>query len=217
MIRARLKMTRNRRRPAGYRRDFPDRYIPDTTFHLCATDRQWLQDAGRPDIPPLPAGTRARRILEHLLADLSRASPRMEGNTCGILETERLIRFGREAVGKDRKEAVMIFSQEEAIQHVVDTLDTVTISLPDLRNIHTSHAPGFIADRGMAGRLRRMPVGITDSSYRPLGDRFEIEEEFGILIEKATAVTDSFAQSFFLLVHIPCLPGSGSRLTLGCD
>ncbi len=57
----------------------------------------------------------------------------------------------------------------------------------------------------MAGRPRRMPVGITHSSYRPLGEQFEIEEEFAILIEKAAAITDPFEQSFFLLVHIPYL------------
>jgi Fic family protein len=57
----------------------------------------------------------------------------------------------------------------------------------------------------MAGRLRRMGVGITYSSYRPLDDQYEIEEEFGILIEKAAAIIDPFEQSFFLLVHIPYL------------
>lgn len=57
----------------------------------------------------------------------------------------------------------------------------------------------------MVGRLRRMPVGITHSSYRPLGDRFAIEEEFDIVVRKAAAITDPFEQSFFLLVHIPYL------------
>ncbi len=205
VIRAHLQTTYNRRRPASYRRDFLDRYIPDTTFYLGATDRQRLLDAGRPVVPPLPAGTYARRILERLLVDLSWASSRMEGNTYDILETERLIRFGREAAGKDRKEAVMILNHKEAIQYVVDNLNTVTISRPDLRNIHALLADGLLSDPGMTGQLRRMPVGITHSSYRPLGDRFEIEEEFGILVEKATAVSDPFEQSFFLLVHIPYL------------
>ena len=57
----------------------------------------------------------------------------------------------------------------------------------------------------MAGRLRRMPAGISQSSYSPLGDRFAIEEEFDILIQKAAAIRDPFEQSFFLLVHIPYL------------
>ena len=140
----------------------------------------------------------------------------MEGSTCDILETERPIRFGREAVGKDRKEVVIILSQEEAIQHFADTVDTVTISRPGLCNIHALLADGLLAGPGMAGRLRRMPVGITHSGYRPLGDRFETEEEFGILVEKVAAVTLSFGQSFFLLVHIACLPGSGFELSFGC-
>jgi len=57
----------------------------------------------------------------------------------------------------------------------------------------------------MAGRLRRMPVGITHSSFRPLDDQFAIEEEFDILIAKAAAINDAFEQSFFLLAHIPYL------------
>ncbi len=205
VVRAHLKTTYNRRRPATYNREVLDRYIPGKTFYLGTADRQRLKDAGRPAIPSLPAGTRARRILERLLVDLSWASSRMEGNTYDILETEQLVRFGREAAGKDRKEAVMILNHKEAIQYVVDNLDAVTISQPDLCNIHALLAEGLLYDPGMAGRLRRMPVDITHSSYRPLGDRFEIEEEFRILVEKAAAVTDPIEQSFFLLVQIPYL------------
>jgi hypothetical protein len=66
-------------------------------------------------------------------------------------------------------------------------------------------ADGLLIDPAMAGRLRRMPVGIVHSSYSPLGDQFEIEEEFDIVIQKAAAIADPFEQSFFLLVHIPYL------------
>lgn len=57
----------------------------------------------------------------------------------------------------------------------------------------------------MAGRLRRMPVEISHSSYRPLDDHFAIKEEFDVLIAKAAGITDAFEQSFFLLAHIPYL------------
>ena len=43
------------------------------------------------------------------------------------------------------------------------------------------------------------------SSYTPLNDEFEIEEEFTITVEKAAAITNPFEQSFFLIVHIPYL------------
>lgn len=205
VVRAHLNTPYNRRRPASYNREFLDRYIPGKTSYLGDADRQRLQEAGRPSPPPLPAGTYARRILERLLVDLSWASSRMEGNTYDILETEQLIRFGQEASGKERKEALMILNHKDAIEYVVDNLADIAIGRRDIFNIHALLAGGLLVNPVMAGRLRRMPVGITHSSYSPLGDQFEIDEEFEILIQKATAIPDPFEQSFFLLVHIPYL------------
>ncbi len=205
VVRAHLQTPYNRRRLAVYRKEFVDRYVPDKSFYLGEADRQRLHEAGRPVPPPLPVGTYARRVLEQLLIDLSWASSRMEGNTYDILETERLIRFGKEASGKDRKEAVMILNHKDAIEYLVDHLAEITISRQDIFSIHALLANGLLADPAMAGRLRRMPVGISWSSYRPLDDPFALDEEFSILIEKAAAITDPFEQSFFLLVHIPYL------------
>lgn len=205
VVRAHLQTPYNRRRLVTYSKEFVDRYLPNKTFYLSGNDQQRLHEAGRQQPPPVPAGTYARRILEKLLVDLSWASSRMEGNTYNILQTERLIRFGEEASGKDRKEAVMILNHKEAIQYVVDNLAQITIGRSDLCNIHALLADGLLADPAMAGRLRRMTVGISHSSYSPLDERFAIEEEFDILVQKATAITDPFEQSFFLLVHIPYL------------
>jgi Fic family protein len=205
VIRAYLKTPYNQRKPAGYNREFLDRYIPNKTCYLAEDIRRQLKAAGQPNPPSLPAGTYARRILERLLVDLSWASSRMEGNTYDILETERLIRFGQEAEGKDRKEAVMILNHKEAIQYIVDNLDSINIARQDIFNIHALLADGLLTNPAMAGRLRRMPVGITHSNYTPPGDEFEIEENFNVLIHKAAAITDPFEQSFFLLVHIPYL------------
>ena len=205
VVRAYLRTPYNRRGPAFYRKAFVDTYLPGRSFYLSETDRERLHEAGRPMPPAPPAGTYARRILERLLVDLSWASSRMEGNTYDILETERLIRFGEEASGKDRKEAVMILNHKEAIQHVVDHLAEIAIRRRDVFDIHALLADGLLADPAMAGRLRRMPVAISHSSYRPPDDPFEIEEEFRVLIDKATAIADPFEQSFFLLVHIPYL------------
>src|SRR5690606_34109370 len=108
VVRSYLQTPYNRRLPVGYKREFVDRYIPNKTYYLSDADRMRLRDAGVVAGSPLPAGTYARRILERLLVDLAWASSRMEGNTYSILETERLIRLGEEATGKDRKEAVMI-------------------------------------------------------------------------------------------------------------
>jgi hypothetical protein len=205
VVRSYLQTPYNRRPPKTYNADFLDGYVPDRTFYLSASDRKRLHDAGRPAGPALPAGTYARRILERLLVDLAWASSRMEGNTYNILETEQLVRFGKEATGKDRKEAVMILNHKEAVQYLVDNIREIGINRRDIGNIHAHLSDGLLIDPAMAGRLRRLPVGIGHSSYTPLADEFAIEEEFRIIIEKAAAIADPFEQSFFLLVHIPYL------------
>ena len=205
VIRAHLSTPYNRRAPVSYRPEFLDAYIPGKTWYLPAPDRERLVDAGRPQGGAIPAGTYARRILEQLLVDLSWASSRMEGNTYDILQTERLIRFGEEAAGKDRKEALMILNHKEAIQYVVDNLDEIGLRRRDLFAIHALLSDGLLADPAMSGRLRALPVGISHSSYRPLDDAVTIKEEFDILLHKAAQITDPFEQSFFLLVHIPYL------------
>ena len=204
VVRAHLRTPYNRRRASHYGKEFIDRYVPNKSFYLDETDRRRLHEAGRPS-PALEAGTYARRISERLLIDLSWASSRMEGNTYSILETERLIRFGQEVSGKDRKEVVMILNHKEAIKYVVDNIAEISICRPDIFDIHALLANGLLIDPSMVGRLRRMPAGISYSNYRPLDDFFVIEEEFDVLVEKAASIADPFEQSFFLLVHIPYL------------
>ncbi len=205
VVRAHLTTPYNRRMPVGYRREFLDAYVPNKSFYLPHADRARLLEAGRPVGGPMVAGTYARRILEQLLVDLSWASSRMEGNTYDILQTEKLIRYGEEAAGKDRKEALMILNHKEAIQYVVDNLGEIALRRIDLFGLHTLLSDGLLVDPGLAGRLRPGAVGISHSSYRPLDDAATIDEEFDILLAKASEIIDPFEQSFFLLVHIPYL------------
>ena len=205
VVRAYLQTPYNRRPPVTYNPEFLDVYVPNRTFYIPEDDRKRLRKAGQPVGGPIKAGTYARRILEQLLVDLSWASSRLEGNTYDILQTERLIRFGEAAEGKDRKEALMILNHKEAIEYVVDKLDNICLSRPDLFGIHALLADGLLADPAMAGQLRGTPVGISHSSYTPLDDAIIIKEEFDILLHKAAEINDPFEQSFFLLVHIPYL------------
>jgi hypothetical protein len=205
IVRAHLATPYNRRQPVIYRPEFLDAYVPNKSFYLSPLDRARLHEAGQPVGVSIEAGTYARRILERLLVDLSWASSRMEGNTYDILQTEKLIRFGEEAAGKDRKEALMILNHKEAIEFIVNSLDEITLRRVDLFAIHSLLSDGLLVDPGMAGRLRANAVGISHSSYRPLDDAVAIDEEFDVLLGKAVEIADPFEQSFFLLVHIPYL------------
>ena len=68
----------------------------------------------------LPAGAHARTIYSRLLIDLSWNSSRLEGDTCSLLETERLLAFGEAAEGKDALEAQVILNHRAAIELLVD-------------------------------------------------------------------------------------------------
>lgn len=204
-IRAHLTTSWNQRPVVRHKKFFLDAYVPNKTFYLSESERRALQEIGALNWPPMEAGTYAKRILERLLVDLSWASSRMEGNTYNILDTERLIRFGEEAAGKERKEAVMILNHKDAIQYVVENITDITLSRQDLFNLHALLSTGLLINPAMAGRLREMAVDIAYSSYKPLDDKFEIEDEFEVLVYKAAEIQNPFEQSFFLLLHIPYL------------
>ena len=204
-VRNHLRIPHNRRKPVGYKRNFPDSYIPNKTFYLGEDDRRLLSNAGRLNFSPEAARIHTHRVIQRFLIDFSWASSRMEGNTYSLLETERLIRFDKEASGKEKKEAVMILNHKEAIQYVVENINEIAIGQTEMFNIHALLANNLLVDPSMSGRPRRMPVGISGSSYMPLEDQFEIQDEFDILIHKVASINDPFEQAFFLLVHIPYL------------
>ena len=129
----------------------------------------------------------------------------MEGNTYSLLDTERLIRFGKENSGKVRKDAVMMLNHKEAIEYIVNNIDEISVSKKDLFNIHALLADDLLAEFSMLGRLRRFPVQISSSKYMPLDNPYVIEENFNIFVHKVSDIADPFEQSFFLLVHIPYL------------
>ena len=195
------------RQPVGYQRAFLDDYQPNFTCYLPAETRQRLLDIGRPPDSERPAGTYARTIYSRLLIDLSWNSSRLEGNTYSLLETERLLKLGEAAEGKDAREAQMILNHKAAIELLVDEADEIGFNRYTILNLHTLLADNLLADPLAIGRLRRNPVGISGTVYHPLEVPQLIEECFDQVLDTAAAITDPFEQSFFALVHLAYLQG----------
>jgi hypothetical protein len=193
------------RRPVGYDRGFLDEYEPNHTFYLSTEERTHLLSLGRSDAPIADAGTFARKILERLLIDLSWNSSRLEGNTYSLLDTARLVQLGREAEGKSARDAVMILNHKSAIEFLVESAGEVGFDALTIRNLHALLASDLLDDPSSPGRLRRIPVGIHGFAYQPISDPLMIEELFNTLLQKASAITDPFEQSFFAMVHLPYL------------
>lgn len=152
-----------------------------------------------------PAGAYAKQILNRLLIDISWSSSRLEGNTYSLLETGRLINFGKEAEGKNQLEAQMILNHKETVEFLVDSAEETGFNRYTILNLHALLAHNLLADTKSAGRLRRIAVGIGKSAFRPLETPQLINGCFDQILASATAIKDPFEQSFFTMVQIPYL------------
>jgi hypothetical protein len=89
------------------------------SFYPSPAERAHLAEVGKPNFAAEAAGTYARQILGRLLIDLSWNSSRLKGNTYSLADTRRLIEFGEEAEGRDRREAQMVANHKDAIGFLV--------------------------------------------------------------------------------------------------
>lgn len=191
--------------PVGYKQALLDAYTPNVTWYLPHALREQLHQLGRSSPDAAPAGTFAREILDRLLIDLSWASSRLEGNTYSRLDTERLIRAGQAAEGKDALEAQMILNHKAAIQYLVDNAQEIAIDRHTIIALHALLSDGLLADPMACGRLRSRAVAIHGSIYLPVALPQRVDELFGVVLATAGEIVDPFEQAFFLMVHLPYL------------
>ena len=195
------------REPVGYRRDFLDEYRPNVTFYLPADTRQRLLEMGRQPYGEQPAGTHVRTVYDRVLIDLSWNSSRLEGNTYSLLETERLLELGEAAEGKNALDAQMILNHKAAIDLLVEQAGEIGFNRHTILNLHSLLAKNLLADPQAAGRLRRIPVGISGTVYYPPETPQFIDECLTQILDTAAAIADPFEQAFFALVHLAYLQG----------
>ncbi len=193
------------RRPVGYNREFLDRYRPNETYYLSESIRNHLFEIGKSPDGQRPAGTYARQMLSRLLIDLSWNSSRLEGNTYSLLETERLLELGEAPEGKDSMEAQMILNHKAAIEFMVESAEQMNFNHFTILNLHALLSDNLLRDQRACGRLRSKPVGIAKSVYQPLAIPQLISEYFEQILDTASAITDPFEQSFFVMVQLPYL------------
>lgn len=193
------------RDPVGHNRDFVDSYRPNASTYLDHRTRTQLRQAGRIRAESAPVGTYARSLLQRLLVDLSWNSSRLEGNTYTLLDTQRLIELGEAAEGRDALETQMILNHKEAIGFLVDGAGEIGFNRYTICNLHAILSSNLLPDERASGRLRRIPVGITGSVFRPLEVPQLVEECFDQILDKASAIRDPFEQSLFLMIHLPYL------------
>ncbi len=122
-----------------------------------------------------------------------------------MLDTRRLIEFGKEAEGRAHLEAQMILNHKDAIAFLVDAAEDIGFNRYTILNLHGFLAQNLLPDESAAGRLRHIPIGIEKSVFHPLEVPQLIEECFDLILAKAAAIQDPFEQAFFVMVQLPYL------------
>lgn len=128
--------------------------------------------------------TLGKRELERFVIELAWKSSRIEGNTYSLLETETLIKIHQEAVGHTKEEAVMILNHKAAFDTILAHRESFkTLDLSDITQLHNVLIQKLHVDSG----VRKHPVGITGTFYRPLDNEWQIREA----LEKFIAVINA--------------------------
>lgn len=140
--------------------------------------------------------------FERLTIEFSWKSSRIEGNTYTLLETERLIKDHEKAAGHKAEEVAMILNHKKALDTIRShEADYKTVTVRKIENIHRL----LVADLNIAHGIRKGPVAIVGTKYRPLDNQFQLHEN----LEKACALVNGeknlFAKAFLMILLIAYL------------
>lgn len=140
-----------------------------------------------------------KKELERLIIELSWKSSKIEGNTYTLLDTEKLILENKEAPGHDRKEAQMILNHKEAFNYVREQADKFkTLTRVNLEELHTI----LVKDLSVEFGLRKKPVGVLGSIYRPLDNGQQIIEAVETLGAAVTKMVNPYAKALMAILGL---------------
>ena len=141
-----------------------------------------------------------QKELERFVVELSWKSSKIEGNTYTLLDTERLIREGIPAADRSRDETTMILNHKKAFDFALAHKD---LYRGDLTHANIEHIHRLlIEDLRIEIGLRRAPVGITGTVYRPLENQFQIREAMESLYAAHARAGDAYTKALLVLAGI---------------
>ena len=199
------------RKPVGYRHEFLDDYVPNTSRYLPHQITERLSQVGDLKSKELDV-SRLNQRAKRFAIDVSYGSSRLEGISTTYLETERLVELGRTIASvQERRDIAMILNHKDAIQFVLDNRNDDSSFMPmgfnrsTVQHLHSLLLSDIHPDAEEVGNLRLRDVGIAGSAYHPISIPTEVTDTLERVLEKCDRINDPFEQSFFALVHLAYL------------
>ena len=143
--------------------------------------------------------TLLKKEIERITIEFAWKSSQIEGNTYSLLDTERLIKEAQETEGKTHEEAVMILNHKKACDYIFDNpKEFATCSLDKIIKLHKM----LTNDLKIDDQIRNHRVGITGSSYIPLGDAEVIKNELNKLCDVINATMNPLCKALLAVLMI---------------
>ena len=140
-----------------------------------------------------------KKEYERLLIELSWKSSQIEGNTYSLLDTEALIKENIEAKGHKKEEAIMILNHKRALEFIFDSKDYFKIiSLKKLEELHALLTNNLGVEKG----LRKSPVGIVGTNYKPLSNQLQIKDAVEKMIVAINATDNVIEKALIAVIMI---------------
>ena len=140
-----------------------------------------------------------KKEYERLLIELSWKSSQIEGNTYSLLDTETLIKENIEAKGHKKEEAIMILNHKKALEFIFENKDYFkTITLKKIEELHAILTMGLGVTKG----LRKSPVGITGTNYKPLSNQLQIRDAVEKLINAINSIDNVVEKALITVIMI---------------
>ncbi len=141
-----------------------------------------------------------RRELERFVIELSWKSSKIEGNTYTLLQTEELIKDRKEAKGKSREESQMILNHKAAFETILENKkDFKKLNLSKVNQLHNI----LVKDLRISTGIRKQPVGITGTVYKPLDNEFQIKDALQKFITIVNSNKNPFEKALTSSAMIP--------------
>lgn len=186
----------------NYNFDFLANYIPNQSSFLWEKYKKLKKEYLDKEILSSYDYKENLRAIENLLIDLSFSSSKLEWNTYSYLDTEILIKYNSSAKWKSQVETQMILNHKNAIKYIIDNKKDIHLSKQDFQNIHILLWKWLLLEDYL-WKIRSSEVNIWGSTYSPLDNFFQLNEQFEIFLQKLNQIQNPFEQSLFILVFIP--------------
>jgi len=141
-----------------------------------------------------------KRELERFGIELSWKSSKIEGNTYTLLEAETLIKESKAARGKTNIETLMILNHKQAFEQILKIKkDFKNLSLPLIGKLHQILTKNLSVKTG----IRKHAVGITGTTYQPLGNAHQIREAMEKMVSVINTNTSPLEKALIANTMLP--------------